>query len=309
MVTPNIAVYDAGALAPGVIDQNLDAAKQAGWTTIILGLLHIGRPDVPGQQYGDIVYGADPIVIQAGQWKLGDRSWPDAVASLKQGSSIDRIYASFGGGGVEDYKSLKKIYDANGGSFAGTAVETNFKLFRDYFPAVDGIDFDCEETYHSASFVAFCEMLAGMGFGLTFCPYDHMSFWTDALKSLAKSTPGAVKWWNLQCYDGGGANHPADWAAAIARAIPGYPTDGFILAGDWTQDGGPDGVEKRIAGFAAKGSLGGGFMWDMNAILGSSSSMADYVDAIRKGLGSARRPDARLIANRSGGGRPQKKLS
>lgn len=299
--TPNIAVYEAGALAPDKIYQNLDAARSAGWTTIILGLLHIGRQEIQGQQYGDIVYGDGQIVVQDGAWMLPDLSWPDAIARLKQDGPITQIYASFGGGGVEDYKSLQHIYVTNGNSFAGTPLERNFQLFKENCPAIDGIDLDCEETYDPASFVAFCEMLAGMGFGLTFCPYStgEFSFWTGALAALNASAPGSVKWWNLQCYDGGVGNDPGQWAAAIRDAIPGFTTDGFILAGDWNDDT-PAQVEYLFSGFAAEPSVGGGFIWDMNSILTAGGSMADYVAAIRAGLSPPpRRAAPRVPVSRS----------
>ena len=40
----NIAVYAGAALGESQIVTNLAATKQAGWTTVILGLFHIGYP-------------------------------------------------------------------------------------------------------------------------------------------------------------------------------------------------------------------------------------------------------------------------
>ena len=94
--------------------------------------------------------------------------------------------------------------------FCGTQLEKNCEVFRATFPAIDGIDMDCEETYDLPSFVAFSKMLAGMGFNLTFCPYDtnQMNFWTTALVQIEQAYPDVVKWWNLQCYDGGEVTIP-----------------------------------------------------------------------------------------------------
>lgn len=259
--------------------------RAAGWTTIIIGLFHIGRPDIPGQQYGDIIFGGGPIVIQNGQYLLPDYSWPEAIANLKgSGSSITQIYASFGGGGpVFDYTSLKTIYEQNGNSFAGTAVEQNFQLFRQVFAGVDGIDLDCEDQYDQPSFNAFCEMLAGMGFALTFCPYTEPTFWVNALQAVQQSPRSPVTWWNLQCYDGGAGNDPQSWANAIDAQMSGFPSGGFILAG---ADAGsePQGVQTLISSFANEPSLGGGFIWNMDEILSSGFSMADYVAAIRNAV-------------------------
>ncbi|HYE28097.1 MAG TPA: hypothetical protein VEA61_07670 [Allosphingosinicella sp.] len=289
MSTPIIAAYGQGQLAPTEIDQNLAAVQQAGWTTIILGLFHIGRPGVGNQALGDIVFN-DPIVITGGNLSEEYQGWPDQIAQLKQGGSITRIYASVGGGDtVIDFTTIQHIYEQNNYSFSGTALEQNFLAFRDDFSAIDGIDLDCEDNYDQPSFNAFCSMLAGMGFSLTFCPYDRLqkTFWANALKATNGISPGAVKWWNLQCYSGGAGNYPQDWANAIASAIPGFPTAGFIVAGD-SADYRPDEVQSLIAGFSGEPSLGGGFVWTLDNIIESQSTsqytMADYVAAVRNGL-------------------------
>jgi hypothetical protein len=285
MVTPNIAVYAGGPLGPDKIATNLQQTRAAGWTTIIIGLFHIGRPDIPGQQYGDIIFGGAPMVIQDGKYVLPDYSWPEAIAKLKgAGSSITQIYASFGGGGpVFDYTSLQIIYEQNGNSFAGTAVEKNFQLFRQIFSAVDGIDLDCEDNYDQPSFNAFCQMLVGIGFTLTFCPYTYESFWVSALSAIQMAPRAPVAWWNLQCYDGGTGNDPQSWANAITAQMGGFPTEAFVLAGADAGPG-PQGVQSLISGFASEPSLGGGFIWNMDEILASGSTMADYVAAIRNGM-------------------------
>jgi hypothetical protein len=282
MNTPNIALYAGGPLGPSEISQNLAATQKAGWTTIILGLFHIGRPDITGQNYGDIIFN-DSMAISQGKY-VADSSWPNSVAELKQaGSSVKKIYASIGGGlGVEDFQTIQKIYQSNGNSFSGTMLETNLQEFRQTFPAIDGIDMDCEDNYDQLSFVAFCEMVIGLGFAITFCPFAswEMSFWTASLAQIEKQHSGAVKWWNLQCYDGGLGNDPKNWADAITQAIPTFPTNEFILASDWTEDS-PSEVTTLLANFSGEACLGGGFIWDMDGILNGASSMADYVGAIK----------------------------
>jgi hypothetical protein len=285
MNTPNIALYAGGPLGPSEIGQNLAATQQAGWTTIILSLFHIGRPEVSGQNYGDIIFN-DSMTVSQGEY-VADPSWPDNVARLKQdGSSVTQIYASVGGGGpVQDYQTIQKIYQDNGNSFSGTMLESNFQVLRQRFPAIDGIDLDCEDNYDQASFVAFCQMLIGLGFDLTFCPYAgwEMSFWTGSLAQIEEQQPGAVKWWNLQCYDGGSGNDPKNWADAITTATPAFPTDGFIVAGDWNEDS-PSQVTSLFSTFAGEACLGGGFIWNMDGILGGGSTMEGYVNAIKSGI-------------------------
>ena len=159
-------------------------------------------------------------------------NWPGQIAQLKQrgSSTVTQLYACFGGGGtVQDFSTIKQIFDGNNGTFKGTQLQKNLEVFRQTFPAFDGIDMDCEDEYDLPSFVAFCEMMIGMGFDITFCPYMAQEFWNEALKRIDKAHPGTkVKWWNLQCYDGGNGNNPADWSP------PGAPP-GYIIPGDWVR--------------------------------------------------------------------------
>lgn len=287
MSISNIAVYAGGPLGPTEISQNLSATQQAGWTTIILSLFHIGRPDI-GQIYGDIIFNGSPMVVTEGKY-VADSSWPGYVAQLKQQSHVTQIYASVGGGSpVQDFTTIQTIYHDNNNSFDGTWLMKNFQVLRDTFPAIDGIDMDCEDNYDQPSFVAFCEMLIGMGFAITFCPYTdlpsnvnpNLGFWEASLAAIEENNSGAVKWWNLQGYDGGSGNDPQTWANYITNAIPKFSTDGYIVCGDWTNDS-PSQVTSLLSQYSGEACLGGGFIWNMDGILDGSYSMKDYVQAIK----------------------------
>ena len=93
MNKPNIALYAGDSLGESQIVNNLAATRQVGWTTVILGLFHIGYPpDWPEAK----IFFNDTGVIDGGKY-LGDFSWPNNIAQLKQnGSSVTQIYASFG---------------------------------------------------------------------------------------------------------------------------------------------------------------------------------------------------------------------
>ena len=159
---------------------------------------------------------------------------------------------------------------------------------------------DVEDTYDMESFVAFCRMVSAERFKITFCPYTEMNFWVDSLKQLQQSRTGPVKWWDLQCYDGGGNNNPQEWADAISRALPNFDTKGYILASDWVLDSTgngdcPDGVVSKLSQFKNQPAVGGAFLWTIGNILwqetqtpnpcGTRASMADYVAAVNKALG------------------------
>ena len=107
-------------------------------------------------------------------------------------------------------------------------------------------------------------------------------FWTTELVQIEQAYPDVVKWWNLQCYDGGGRNSPQDWADAIAKAAPGRQTHGGIAAGtgsdltiltlmkSWRGDC-PNAIEQLFSGFAKQSCVGGGFLWSRDLINDSQS--------------------------------------
>lgn len=291
----NFAVYAEGCMYPATaqpfnpVSTTITQLQQSGFSTAILGLFHIGRnyEIQPTQIMGDIYFN-DTLIISEGFY-VGDSNWPALVNGLPAGT-VEQVCASFGGGGVMDFQTIQRIYQSNGNSFSGTTMENNFKVFRQTFPVIDIVDMDCEETYDQTSFVAFCQMLAGLGFGITFCPYTNTEFWTSSLAELNSSDPGAVKWWNLQCYDGGTGNTPAMWAEAITGAIPNFSTTGYLVAGDWTNYG-PSSTETLMSDFTDKSAINGGFMWTLDNMITANpkdpqSEMTAYVDAISSGLGN-----------------------
>lgn len=302
----NVSAYGEGLMYSS-LSQNMAAIQTAGWTSVILGLFHV---DTSGN-----IYFNDTKIITNGSY-IGTSNWPSQLKQLMtgQGSTIKTLLASIGGGGVSDFTSIQTIYQNNNNSFSGTPLQKNFQTFFSTFPMITLIDMDVEEAYDTASFVAFCQMLIQIGFGITFCPYTMTDFWTGSLSTLNQSNPGAVKWWNLQCYDGGGGNNPQDWADAITSTIPGFNTAGFIIAGDWSrnlakigknpanwywQGDCPPAMQSLMSSFAGQSCVGGGFIWTIDQILDYAADqklkpdpnpcgnvgMKDYVAAITKGLG------------------------
>lgn len=289
----NIAAYGEGCMYPPTATQALGTTIQqiqaSGLTTVILGLMHIGRDyDIsPPQITGDLYFN-NTLVFSQGAY-VGDPDWinPTSTDNINQliGGSVTQVEMSVGGGGVMDFETLQRIYQDNNNSFAGTNVQQNFVALKQVLPVVSIIDMDCEETYDQASFVAFCQMLVAIGFKITFCPYTNTDFWTDSLVALNTSNPGSVVWWNLQCYDGGTGNDPQRWARAITQSIPGFNTNGYILAGDWTNQG-PAAMQHLMSKFAKESSVGGGFIWTIDNTIstGGTSTLASYVSAIQNGL-------------------------
>lgn len=301
----NIAMYAGDSLGPGQIGTNMAATKSAGWSTVNLCFIHIGNtaPD------GSILFFNNTPIIQDQRVLPPFDTWNASLTELKQGSNITKLYMSIGGDGrsVVDFATIQKIYKANGNSFADTPLLKNLECLRNSFPAIDGIDMDCEETYDQASFVAFCQLMHDIGFNeISFAPYEKADFWIGSLKQIQNSTwgYGLVKWFNLQSYGPFPVNPPipapGPWAEAITDQIQGFDTDGFILAGAWARyKTGPDSWDKMCPGAiedqfknfkrSAPKSMGGGFIWNMDYMLetttdpsgcGEAKTMTDYYTAI-----------------------------
>lgn len=285
--TSIIAVYAEGVMYPTTASQSvhttINQLQKSEFNTPILGLFHIGRDyDItPAQITGDLYYN-DTLVISQGSY-VGDSHWPGLVGSMI-GGGVTKVCASFGGGGVLDFQTLKRIFEGNGNSYGSTNLMANLKVLRHTFPSISVIDMDCEETYDQPSFVAFCQLLIAMGFQISFCPYTNQDFWTGSLARLDATNPRKVVWWNLQAYDGGAGNQPGPWAAAISLAVPGFATTGYIVVGDWTNDS-PLQVKQLLRGFSNEPSLGGGFMWTLDAMI-SAGTLDAYGSAIKAGLGA-----------------------
>lgn len=295
----HIAAYAEGAVCPPNLAGNLQNIKNAGWDTIMVSLFHV-------ETDGSITINGNPL----------ETSWNEQLMELKTGGTVKTLLATFGGWD-DVFTNIQTIYNNNNNSFEGTALQANAAAFKQNFPAFDLIDMDVEypngppENYQ-ACVTAFCEMWIQLGYGITFCPYTDTSFWTGMLVTLEQSYPGAVKWWNLQCYAGGGGNKPADWNTAIQQALPGFNTDGYIWVSDWTrfwdveQWGSfwnghcPAAVQSWIGGFAGPAYIGGAFLWTIDQILdyeattkqhpdpescGPKVVQQDYVNALIAGLG------------------------
>lgn len=324
----NLILYGLNMLGPYNIADRADAVRGSGFTTVVMGMLHIGNPDVKSTtQMGDIIYngdeplmirdGAPPFPLVEGPQKALCEAWPARVAALKEpsrsapSSSVTPIYASIGGeeGPVRDFETIKAIYEANHYTFDNSVLERNFKAFKRLFPAIEGIDMDCEETYDPASFVAFCVMLQKIGFDLTFCPFSHFEqkFWVDALFALRElRLLRYVKWVNLQCYSGGATNTPAEWAEAIGKRFGQPPFKNFVVPGRAARfmgDKGWDGEcpQAMATTFSrySKDLFDSGFVWEMDLIIAAENrtdrheachpdqpiALADYARALKNGLG------------------------
>ena len=300
----NIAAYGEGILYPPNLALNMTNIQNAGWTSLMVSLFQVSTT-------GDISINGNPL-ISNGKY-VANSDWPQQLLNLKGSGTIKTLLATFGGWDSA-FQNIQDIYNKND-TFKGTQLEANCKVFRDTFPAFDLIDMDVEypngkPKNAQAAFIAFCEMWIEVGFNITFCPYEDISFWTNSLVAIEKKYPGTVKWWNLQCYAGGGGNNPEKWANAIKKALPTFNVDGYILASDWSrfwnsssnnwQGDCPNTMKSFLSQFKGQSCIGGGFIWTIDQIINYSTeekthpdpqscgnvNMTDYVNAIKTALDS-----------------------
>jgi hypothetical protein len=314
---PEIAAYCLGKLGPGQIENNLWNIQHSGLTVAILGFLHIGRPDIAGQNYGDLIYNSypDDLLFSNGVFNPGKRpqidAWPKQVAQLKQNSSVKKIFFSIGGQGYDnifDFRTIESMLN-NG---LGGVLKQNFFMLRQLFLtdagdyAIDGIDLDCEESVDPDTIVAFSKMLFEIGFEVTFCPYENRSWWYDCMQQLW-SQGHKVSWWNLQCFDGGVGNRANVelqlWLQRIEDVVKHDPASylmlGLAASGVGQANGqcpttGSNSIEATFANWRDMNlKLRGGFLWNYDAIDDNPNScgnppvaLPDYVQAVSRGLTS-----------------------
>lgn len=286
--------YGEGLLYSSTLPTYSQQLKTSGLNTLVLAQFHVNNAS--GTNQADITFN-NILLVSNGQYK-GDPAWAGMLLGMiEDDSTIKTLLASI----IDSWSVIQDIYNNNNGSFEGTQLQTNFQVLYTSIPAIKIIDMDVEDTYDQTSFVAFCEMLIDIGYDITFCPYTCQKFWVNSLFALNASNPGAVRWWNLQCYDGGTGNDPGEWGNAILQVIPDFDINGYIVAGDWTYpDNGsgdcPSAVQGLIAGFNTEAALGGGFLWTIDHIFenqsakdpatcdGTVPTLEDFVQAIQNGF-------------------------
>lgn len=264
--------------------------QNSGFTTVVAWGIWI-RPTS-----GDLYYN-DTLVVQGGKY-VGDPHWNATLASLKQGTtSVDRILLSILG----PFANIKAL-----GTNKNGILYNNFQALLQAVPALDGIDFDNEDSYDDTT-VDFALMLQSIGYSqVTFCPYTEPDTWAGWLAKIDNQASGFVTGFNLQCYSGGSQNQYQipDWIAAIQNSMgSGFDAKGFVYPGLWCihdtdgakcSDGDcPASVTSKFKGWQSNG-LQGGWIYLYDAIQECSGSgfcgdgvvmdTAAYASAIVQGL-------------------------
>lgn len=263
--------------------------KASGFTTVIAWSVHVSTS-------GDLIYN-NPTIVSDGQY-IGDSGWPGLLADLKQGGSVNNLLFSIGAGGVQDFHHIQSLIESQG-TGPDSILYKNFEALKDAIPDIDGIDLDDEDLYDQKTIVEFSQMLNGLGYNVTFCPYSDPGFWVDCLYALNINTPGLVTRFNLQCYSGGAGNDPQTWINAIQNKMgDGFDAKGFVYPGLWCRHGDqcgegqcPDSITSQLAVWKPEG-IQGGWIWlyddiqkcETSGVCSGAMDAKAYASAIVTGL-------------------------
>jgi len=271
--------------------------QSSGFTTVILWTMHVNAN-------GDFYYNGTLVVSNGAVTGPFASTLPGLIKELRTGGSVNTVLFGIGSADVSDFANIKSLLS----TATGTALlQSNFAAMVQALD-IDGFDFDLEEFPYS-EFTATVVQLAQMLFNdygkfTTFCPYSDQDWWLEAAQQIyaQSGNAGIVRWWNLQCYAGGGGNTPADWVQMISEnssSIGVTNPNAYIVPGYWCANGPgcdsgqcPPSIESTFAGL--RGVVQGGFIWnsgdifscDAGGACGGSAAPSDYAQAIINGLAS-----------------------
>lgn len=285
MKNNNVVLYGDGVFSDGNAHKEYEAIVNSGFTSIILWTIH------PHEQ-GDLYYNNDPIVKEGvfQVEKFGQVS--KIIQDLKAAGKVKQVLCCIGSWGVADFANIKKMMDDG----QEQALFNNFQVLIDNLK-IDGFDFDLEESpyeFYKDVVVNLTLAFGRMGKFSTYCPYMDSDFWINCLEDVYKrnNSQQLVRWWNLQCYAGGGGNDPKAWVELIRKkqqSLGISDPDAFIIPGYGSSEKSPADIQREFSNIKKHWpGIDGGFIWNYGDIVkrNDGTTPKDYADAIIHGLGS-----------------------
>lgn len=278
--------------------EQLQQLRKAPLSTVVLWAMHVHAD-------GTFYYNGTPMVrdgkfLTSTDPKKGVN--PDLehyLKTLKEQSSVQKFLVSIG-----PFQTDFDHIIAN-----ATAAKANFRCLMEMLP-IDGFDFDYEGSYASdqvKNLVRLTILLHELGAMVTYCPYTEREFWLRCLAAAYEQAGNVqpVSWYNLQCYDGGAGNDPAEWAKAIqmySQPLGIADANTFVVPGLWvanttekSYDGKcPKAIAAQFKQWSQTGTRGG-FLWKSSDIFENETNIelckgqqimpVSYGEAIRTGIG------------------------
>lgn len=255
------------------VASNISEIENSGFTEVVVWSVEVNSS-------GDLNFNGEFPLTSGGTY-VGNNTWPSFAADLvtmKKGTP-KRITFSIGSSNVGDFQDIKALVNAQG-TGPSSILYKDFQALKQALPSVDAIDFDDENSYDSASTVAFAVMLGSLGYHVEVDPYTNASYWTSVVSQINSQSPGTVDGVHLQTYSGGSGNSPCSgWNFG---SVPVYP-------GVWDADDTPPQAQSAISSWHSQCGITGAFLWLYDDIAGKTyngqNETAAYASAINAGLG------------------------
>jgi hypothetical protein len=257
------------------IASNISEIENSGFTEVVVWSVEVNSS-------GDLNFNGEFPLTSGGTY-VGNNTWPSFAADLvtmKQGTP-KRITFSVGSSNVGDWQDIKALVNAQG-TGPSSILYKDFAALKAALPSVDAVDFDDENSYDSASTVAFAEMLGTLGYHVEVDPYTNASYWTSVVSQINAASPGTVDGVHLQTYSGGSGNSPCSgWNFGTVPVFPGV----------WDANDTPPQAQSAISSWHSQCGITGAFLWLYDDIAGKTyngqNETAAYASALNAGLGGS----------------------
>ncbi len=309
MSTGTIQFYGSGLFQDAYPNPTVPYATQLAqiqkspFNRCVLWALHVQTNgdfyynDTPMVQNGKFVTSTDPT-------KGVNPDLASLLSQVKSGGNVGKILFSIG--------PFQSDFDHIVANLA--SARANFAALKAALP-IDGIDFDYEGNYGDQDATNLANLTTllykDLGLEVTYCPYTYESFWLSCLAQVYQKNKNVqlVSAFNLQCYDGGTGNDPAQWAAEISSY--GSPLGiadpiTFIFPGFWVAHAGaksgmgqcPSEMQSTFTALQPEGVVGG-WVWNSGDIFNNeSAALCPNQDVTPNGYASAIANGLGLLANR-----------
>ncbi len=249
---------------------NINELKNSGFTEVIVWSVEV-------KSNGDLNFNGEFPFVSNGVY-TGAATHPDFaanLASLKEGT-VKRITFSIGSSNVGDFQDIKALVNSQGTGM-DSVLYKNFAALKAAIPSLDAIDLDDENSFDSASTIAFSVMLGQLGYKVNPDAFSNNGYWTNVVAQINSQLPGTVDGVHLQAYAGGSGNNPCvGWDFGDVPVWPGL----------WDLVDTPSQVQSIMSGWNSQCSITGGFMWLYDDFVGNGLA-AQYASAINSAVASS----------------------
>src|SRR5690348_7908770 len=164
---------------------NITEIENSGFTEAIVWSVEVSST-------GDLNFNGEFPLTSNGVY-VGNQTWPNFssdMAQLKQGT-VKRVTFSVGSSNVGDWQDITALVNSQGTGM-NSILYKDFAALKAAIPALDAIDFDDENSFNSATTIAFGVMLGQLGYHVAPDAFDNASYWENVTAQINAQAPGTV---------------------------------------------------------------------------------------------------------------------